>query len=464
MEKYTEIITSSIDENIPESSYVIELFENKKFAELKEALGELHSADIAEILDELPDEYFAPIYRLIPKELSAEVFVEMDSDRQEHVINSFTDRELSVFLDELYLDDTVDIIEEMPAVVVKRIIKNSKAENRELINKLLKYPKDSAGSIMTTEYVRLRANINVGEAISQIRKVALDKETVYTCYITDAQRHLIGIVTAKDILIHSEDTLLSDIMEESVVFARTTENREDVALKFDKYGFLALPVVDGEDRLVGIITVDDAMEVIKTETDADFAKIAAVTPSEESYLKTSSISIWKARIPWLMLLMLSATFSSAILTKFESVLPTVLLIFVPMLMGTGGNGGTQVSVTVIRAISVGELKFKDIPRVVLKEFFVGVLCAVSLGVVAFGKVMLVDNLIMQNPAANIFVALAVGLAIGLTIMASKLVGCVLPLVAKKLGFDPAVMASPFITTIVDILSLILYFVVAQALL
>lgn len=454
----------SPEERIPEIEVLTEMIDTKRFSEFKKIVESIPPADVALILENMPKKYGAAAYRLLPKELASEVFVEMEAELQEHLINSFTDAELSLVLEELYIDDTVDIIEEMPAVVVKRIIKNSQSENRDIINRLLKYPKDCAGAIMTTEYVRFKKDMTVSDALSHVRRVAIDKETIYTCYVTDEKRRLIGIVTAKDLLISPLDKTLEEIMEESVVFAKTTDDKEEVALKFDRYGFLALPVVDAECRLVGIITVDDAISVIKEEAEEDFAKMAAITPSETSYLKTSAFSLFKSRIVWLLFLMVSATFSSAILNKFESFLPSVLLIFVPMLMGTGGNGGGQSSVTVIRAISLGEVEFSNLLKVMWKEVRVGTLCGITLGAVAFLKVLFVDRWIMQNSAVNASVALAVALSVVITIIVSKLVGSILPILAKKIGFDPAVMASPFITTLVDVLALLLYFAISYILL
>lgn len=454
----------SVEERIPTPDELIRMIEEKRFSSFKSILECLPAADIAELFNQIPGKYYAVFYRLLSKEIAAEVFVEMDSDLKEHIINSFTDSELSDMLDELYLDDTVDIIEEMPATVVKRIIRNSSMKNRGIINKLLKYPKDSAGTIMTTEYVRFTKDMTVEAALSHIRCVAIDKETIYTCYVTDEKRRLIGIVTAKELLIANLQTRLYEIMEESVMFVNTTDDKEDVARKFDKYGFLALPVVDAECRLVGIVTVDDAISVLNDETEEDFAKMAAITPSETSYLKTSAFALWKLRIPWLLLLMISATLSSAILNRFESALPAILLIFVPMLMDTGGNCGSQASVTVIRSLSVGEARFADLPKILWKETRVGIMCGATLGAVAFLKVIFIDKWIMQNPEVTFSVALSVSAAVALTIITAKLIGAVLPLIAKKIGFDPAVMASPFITTLVDAISLLLYFFISMLLL
>lgn len=450
------------EELLPKLDELTALIDEKKYSEFVHIISDVPAADIAELFGELDESYHARFYRLLPKEIASEVFVLMDSDAQEAIIASFTDLELASMLEELYLDDTVDIIEEMPANVVKRIIKNSTHENRSMINRLLRYPKDSAGTIMTTEYVRFNGSMTVGEALDHVRRVAIDKETIYTCYVTDPYRRLQGIVTAKDLLISSLDTELSEIMEDSVVFVTTTDDKEDVANKFHKYDFLALPVVDAEHRLVGIVTVDDAIDVIKEEAEEDFAVMAAITPSETPYLKTSALGIFKSRIPWLLLLMVSATFSSTILSFFETALTAVFVLFVPMLMDTGGNSGSQASVTVIRGISLGEVKLSDVLRVIWKEVQVGILCGVCLGAVTFGKVLLVDRLIMGNPEVSLLVAGIVAITLALTVVIAKFIGCTLPMLAAKIGFDPAVMASPFITTIVDALSLIVYFFIASA--
>ena len=451
-------------ENRCSPTEISKMIEERRFSEFRERIESMPTADIAEILDLMPKEYALRAYRLLPKETAAEVFVEMEREMREHLINLFSDSELSLTLEELYIDDTVDIIEEMPATVVKRIIKSSTKENRAIINNLLRYDKNSAGSIMTTEYVRFKRDMTVNDALIHIRRVAGDKETVYTCYVTDENRRLIGIVTARDLLTSELSARLDDIMTEGAVFVYTDDTREDVGNKFEKYGFLALPVVDKECRLVGIITVDDVIEVMKEKTEEDFAKMAAITPREESYLKAGVFSIWKARIPWLLLLMISATFSSAILSRFELALPAVLLLFVPMLMDTGGNSGSQASVTVIRALSVGEATLADFYRILRKEVAVGAVAGLSLGAVAFLKVYLVDGLLLGNGEVDLRVAVAVSLATALTVIVAKIIGASLPLLAKKIGLDPAVMASPFITTLVDAISLILYFFIALAIL
>ena len=450
----------SAEENVEEPSRVTELIEAKKYAELKTLLDEIPPIDIAEIFSEVEAKYHAVILRLLGKEVAADVFVELDTDTQRVIIESFSDRELAAILEEMYLDDTVDIIEEMPAAVVKRIIKSSSKDDREMINRLLLFDKDTAGAIMTTEYVRLIPEMTVGEALEHIKAVAIDKETIYTCYVTDRKRHLLGIVTAKALLLSDSDVALEDIMEENVVFSRTSDDKEEVALLFDRYGFLALPVVDSECRLVGIVTVDDAMDVIREETEEDFAKMAGMTPTETTYLKTSAWDFLKARLPWLLLLMFSATISSAILTIFEDALSAALVLFVPMIMGTGGNSGGQSSVTVIRSLSLGEIEFKDLFRVMRKELAVGILAGALVGLATFVKVVFIDRLLLGNPDVSIIVALAVAVSLALTIVFAKLIGAALPILAKKLGFDPAVMASPFITTLVDAASLLIYFVIA----
>ena len=444
----------------------LELLENKRFAELKSLLEEQNPVDINDIIDELTDEKSVLIYRLLPKEIAAEVFVEMDSDRQEYLINIFSDSQLKDVLDELYYDDTADIIEEMPANVVKRILKVASPDVRKAVNELLKYPDDSAGSIMTTEFVRLRKSFTVEESLDFIRSVGVNKETIYTCYVTDDKNHLIGIVTAKDLLLSDRSELISEIMEDNVISVNTLADTENIALMFGKYDFLALPVVDNEDRLVGIITVDDAIDVMQEETEEDFSKISAITPNDTEYLKTSVFKLWASRIPWLMILMISATFTGMIISKFESALAVlpILTAFIPMLMGTGGNAGSQASVTVIRGISLGQVEFSDFFKVLWKECRVSILCGAVLGIAAVGKVMLVDNILMQNPDVTIFVAIVVGLTLFATIVSAKIIGCALPLIAKKTGLDPAVMASPLITTLIDTVSLLVYFYFATIIL
>jgi magnesium transporter len=441
--------------------HLLTLLGEKKYSEIRAIAAELPPPDLAEIIEAAPKESHLILFRFLSKELAAETFVEMSPALQCELTMDFKDSELSGLLSEMYLDDMVDMIEEMPAVVVKRILRQTRPEDRELVNQLLKYPKSSAGSVMTVEYVRFRENMTVKAALKHIKEVAIDKETIYTCYVTDKDRHLIGVVTVKDLLLADEDVELSEIMDGNVISVHTGDEREEVALLLDKYDFLAMPVVDSEDRLVGIITVDDAIDVLTEESEADFAMMAAITPTETPYLKTGVLSIWLARIPWLLLLMISSTFSSTILSGFESALPAVLILFVPMLMGTSGNAGGQSSVTVTRGISLKEISFGDLWRVMLKEVTVGTMCGISLGACAFLKVILIDRLLTGNEAVTVQVALSVAIAIAVSVIVSKLIGAALPILTKKIGLDPAVMASPIITTVVDAISLILYFVVAR---
>lgn len=438
------------------------LAQEKRFIELRNLMTEAEPADIALLFDELSHEDAPIVFRVLPKELAAEVFVEMDSDLQERFIGTFTDSELKNILVELYLDDIVDIVEEMPANVVSRILAN--ADDRHTINHLLSYPGDSAGSIMTVEYINLRPDMTVQETFAHIRRVGFDSETIYTCYVT-VSRKLIGVISVQTLLLADPNTIISDIMTTNVVSVPTLMDKEEVALLFSKYDFLALPVVDKEERLVGIITVDDALDVISEADEEDFTKMAAITPTDRPYLKTSTLQIWLTRIPWLLILMVSATFTGIIISSFESALAAqvVLTAFIPMLMGTGGNAGSQASVTVIRGISLGEIEFHDLLRVVWKEFRVAILCGATLAVATFMKLLLVDKAIMGGDI-TIMVAMAVSVTQFLTVICAKIIGCLMPLLAEKLGFDPAVMASPFITTIVDALSLLVYFGIASLLL
>lgn len=445
------------------------LLEEKDFYDLKILLQEMEPADIALVLEEFPDKKICLLFRVLPKDLAAETFVEMESENQELLLSSFTDAEIKEILDELYIDDTVDIIEEMPANVVRRIIRNSSHEDRLIINELLKYPDDSAGSIMTTEYVRLNESITVADALKHIKRTGVDKETIYTCYVTKPDRTLLGYITAKTLLLSEDDEIISDIMETNMIVAHTDEDKEVVVKEMSKYDLLALPVVDKENRLVGIVTVDDAIDVMEEEATEDVEKMAAITPSDKPYLSTSVFEIWKNRIPWLFLLMLSATFTGAIITYFEdklvaSIAGTALIAFIPMLMGTGGNAGGQSSVTIIRGLAVEEIRMSDIISIVFKELRVSLLCSVSLAVVNFVKMMLVDNLLFKNPNITIQVAMTVSLTLVLVVIVAKIVGCTLPIIAKRIGFDPAVMASPFITTIIDAVSLLIYFNIASSIL
>ena len=442
-----------------ELEQLMELVQTKQFRKLRSILMEMNEVDVAEFLDELGPEETILVFRLLPKEQAAEVFAELeDSDDQERLINALNDKELREVLDELYLDDTVDVIEDMPANVVSRILRNSDPASRSQINQLLNYPKDSAGSIMTTEYVFLHPDATVEESFARIRKEGMDKETIYTCYVTQ-NRVLLGVVTVRRLLLSAYETKIRDIMETNVLSVNTHDDKEDVAQMLNKYDLSAIPVVDGDNRLVGIVTFDDAMDVIEEETTEDFEKMAAILPSDKPYLKTGVFETWRSRIPWLMLLMLSATFTGIIITQFESALAAcvVLTSFIPMLSGTGGNSGSQSSVAVIRALSLDEIDFSDLIAVVWKESRVAVLCGVCLACANFVKMMVVDRWLMNNPAVTPVVALVVCLTLVFTVLCAKVVGCTLPMAAEKIGIDPAVMASPFITTIVDALSLLIYF-------
>ena len=442
---------------------LMQLVEQRQYRRLREELAQMNEVDIAEFLDELDVEQEILVFRLLPKDMAAEVFTSLENaDDQEKLIGALSDRELREVLDELYMDDTVDLIEDMPANVVSRILRNTDASTRSQINQLLNYPKDSAGSIMTTEFVDLHPDATVEQSFARIRRVGLDKETVYTCYVTQ-NRVLLGVVTVRRMLLSAYETRIGDIMETNVLSVNTHEDKEDVAQLFSKYDLSAIPVVDGEDRLVGIITFDDAMDVIEEETTEDFEKMAAILPSDKPYLKTGVFETWRSRIPWLLLLMLSATFSGMIITHFESVLAScvVLTSFITMLSGTGGNSGSQSSVAVIRALSLGEVEFSDMFAVVWKELRVALLCGACLGAANFAKMMLVDRLLMGNGEVTVPVALVVCCTLVLTVLCAKIVGCTLPMAAEKLGIDPAVMAAPFITTIVDALSLLIYFAIAS---
>ncbi len=451
-----------MDENI------LKLIEERKFSVLKTLLSEMQPPDIAAIFEDAPEKDIPIMFRILPKELAAEVFVEMDSDMQQLLIEAFSDKELHDVIDELFMDDTVDIIDEMPATVTKRILQQTDSKTRRMINQLLAYPDDSAGSIMTTEYIDLKKSMTVEDAFDRIRKIGIDSETIYSCYVTDAGRHLLGIVSVKDLLLNAKSEIIGNIMDENIIFANTLDDKELVAGLFEKYDILALPIVDKESRLVGIVTVDDAIDVMQEEATEDIEKMAAILPSEHSYFKTSVFDTYKARIPWLMLLMISATFTGAIIAGFEDKLSELvaLVAFIPMLMDTGGNSGSQASVTVIRAISMGDIEFKDILRVLWKEIRVAFFCATTLVSVNFIKLFFVDNLLMHNfdKGQVILEICVVSVTLFCAILVAKIIGCSLPILAKKIGFDPAVMASPLITTIVDAVSLIIYFTAARIIL
>ncbi len=443
---------------------VEQLIELKQYVKLRELLADLNPADMAALFELLSDKVIPLVFRILPKELANEVFAYIDSDKQELLIRGFSDQELKQVIDDLFLDDTVDIIEEMPAKVVARILHAADPTLRRQINEILKYPEDSAGSVMTVEYVSLHKDSTVEDAFKKIRRESINKETVYTCYVTE-NRRLIGTVSVKDLLLASEDAIVSDIMETNVIFVNAYEDREVVAQTFSKYDVLALPVVDHEQRLVGIITVDDAMDVMEAEATEDIEKMAAITSTDRPYLKTGVFNIWLNRIPWLLLLMLSATFTGSIINSFEDALTAfpILVSFIPMLMGTGGNAGGQSSVTVIRGIAVGEIELCDIFKVLWKELRVAVLCGVTLAVTGLLKIILVDNLLLET-GVSYGETLVVSITLMVTVFAAKLIGCALPIIAKAIKLDPAVMASPFITTIIDALSLAVYFFIASRIL
>ena len=439
------------------------LLDDKKFSTLRDILITMKPFDIAAVFENLQDEKMPILFRILPKELAAETFVEMDDETQEFLIHGFSDSELKEVVDELFVDDAVDLIEEMPANVVKRILRQADKDMRKQINELLKYPEDSAGSIMTTEFIVLRPDMTAEMAIKRIRITGVDKETIYTCYVTDANNKLIGITTVKDLLLAEDDELVKSIMEENVISVTTLADQEQVAQMFSNYNFLALPVVDNENRLVGIVTIDDAIDVIQEEATEDIEKMAAVLPSDKPYMKTSVFGLYKKRAPWLLILMLSATFTSAIISSFEAVLANVLILssFIPMITGSGGNAGSQASVSVIRALSLGEIHFRSIFLVLWKEFRVSILCGITLAAANFVKLLLFD----LNGQENAFmIALVISLTLVGTIIMAKLVGGSLPLLASKVGFDPAVMANPLISTVCDSLSLLIYFGVAKLIL
>ncbi len=443
-----------------------ELLRRKQYGALRELLTDLEPADIASIFEDLDAESIPLLFRLLPKEPAAEVFVELEPDAQEMLIRGFSNTELKEVLDELYLDDAVDIVEEMPANVVKRILKHADPDTRKSINEILKYPEDSAGAMMTTELLDLKRTMTMADAFKRIRRQGEDMETINVCYVTDEQRHLLGIVSIRTLLLADDDDTVGDVMDPNVISVTTLEDKEDVAQTFSKYDFIALPVVDQENRLVGIITVDDAIDVMEAEATEDFEKMAAMLPSDKPYLKTGVLETWKARIPWLMVLMLSATFTGMILNHYETALAACLVLnaFIPMITGTGGNSGTQASVAVIRALSLDEVNFRDIGRVVWKELRVALLCGACLGGANFVKMLLVDRALLHNAAVTPTVALVVCLTLVFVVCFAKLVGCALPILAERVGLDPAVMASPFISTIVDAVSLIIYFRFASLLL
>ena len=451
------------DELLQVEEFISQLLKEKIYAVLKQTLSDLHPADASAIFEDLFEEMtdekdLLILFRLLPKDLAAETFSFMNSDMQEQLMNLFSDKEMKEVLEQSFIDDTVDLIEEMPANVVKRILQNSNPQTRQEINQILNYPADSAGSIMTTEYISLRPSMTVDDAFTRIRRVGSNKETIYTCYVTLENRKLIGMVSVKDLLSSEYEDKIRDIMETNLVYVETDTDKEEVAATASKYDFLAVPVVDKERRLVGIVTIDDVIDVIQEENTEDIEKMAAMLPSEKPYLRTSVFTTWKQRIPWLLLLMISATFTGKIINSFQDALAAnaALTAFIPMLMDTGGNSGSQASVTIIRGMSLDEIEFSDIFKIIWKELRVAILCGATLAVCNFVKLLIVDRVTMP-------VAMIVCLTLVITVIMAKFIGCTLPMLAKKAGFDPAVMASPFITTIVDALSLIVYFTIATRL-
>ena len=445
------------------------LLEQRKIKELRQTLAEMNEFDISEFLGEIWEEdtqRMAMVFRLLSKEIAAAVFANLEVEEQETIINSITDTELAGIIEELYVDDAVDMMEELPANVVKRVMRTATPETRNLINQYLKYPENSAGSIMTAEFVDLKKYMSVREAFARIRKIGEDKETIYVCYVTSAKRKLEGVITVKKLLLSDDDTILEDIMDRNVIYATTTDDQEEVSEQISDYDLIAIPVVDKEGCLVGIVTVDDVIDVMEQEATEDIEKMAGITPSDKPYSRTSAVDIWKNRIPWLMFLMLSATFTGMIVTHFEDALATqvALAAFMPMLMGNGGNSGSQASTAVIRSLSLGDIEPADVLKVIWKELRVAFLCGLSLAAANFIKMLLVDRMLLNNDAVTLMVAATVSLTIVFVVMFAKVVGSTLPIVAEKIGVDPAVMASPLISTITDAVSLLIYFTIAKALL
>ena len=442
---------------------LMQLLDERRMKELQLRLEDMNEFDVAEFLSEIGDNRMPMVFRLLSKQMAADVFANFDSPEQEQIINSITDSELSAIIEELYVDDAVDMMEELPANVVKRVMRTATPETRRLINQYLNYPENSAGSIMTAEFVDLKKYMNVRESIARIRRIGEDKETIYTCFVTSADRKLEGVLSVRDLLLSDDETVIEDIMDTNIVFCMTHDDQEEAAEKISDYDLMALPVVDKEGRLVGIVTVDEVIDVMEAEATEDFELMAAMTPSDKPYSRTSAWDMWKRRVPWLMFLMLSATFTSMIINSFEDALAVqaVLIGFIPMLMGTGGNSGAQASTAVIRSISLGDTEPEDVGRVIWKEFRVAILCGVTLAAVNFAKMLLVDRLLLHNDGVTLTVAAVVSLSIVLIVMFAKVVGSVLPIAAEKLGVDPAVMANPLISTITDAVSLLIYFEIAK---
>jgi len=431
------------------------LLKTKQYSELRARMKEMNAADIADIMDDLENEDSLKMFRILPKDIAADVFADLELDDQQYIITSLSDKEASSIIDNLYADDATDLLEEMPANVVKKILANAHPDTRKDINHLLRYADDSAGSLMTVEFVDLRFKMTVAEAIVRIRRIGLDKETCNTCYVVDDQRVLLGTVALRYLLIMDENAVIGDIMNKNVISINTATDQEEVAQTFQKYDFTAMPVVDNENRMVGIITIDDVVDILQEEATEDIEKMAAILPSDKPYFKTGVLETWKNRIPWLLFLMISATFTGAIITRYESALAAyvVLTAYIPMLMDTSGNAGSQASVSIIRGISLGEIEFKELPRALWKEIRVAILCGATLAAANFLKLLLLDHLAI--PVAGV-----ICLTLVIVVLFAKAIGCTLPLLAERLGFDPAVMASPLITTIVDAVALMTYFAIA----
>lgn len=442
------------------------LLDNREMKQLQRRMEEMNEFDVAEFLSELDDNRMPMVFRLLKKETAAQVFANFEAPEQEKIINSITDSELSAIMEELYVDDAVDMMEELPANVVKRAMRTATPATRNLINQYLRYPENSAGSIMTSEFIDLKKYMSVKESLARIRRIGEDKETIYVCFVISADRKLEGIVTVKDLLLNDDSTIIEDLMDTNVIFASTTEDQESVSEKFSDYDLMTMPVVDKEGRLVGIVTVDDIIDVMEQEATEDFEIMAGMTPSDKPYSRTSVVDMWKNRIPWLMFLMLSATFTSMILTSFEEALAVVpvLVAFIPMLMGTGGNSGAQASTAVIRSLSIGDTEPRDALRVMWKEWRVSILCGLTLALVNFIKMLLLDGMLLHNESITITVAATVSISVVFIVMFAKVVGCTLPILAEKIGVDPAVMANPLISTLTDAVSLLIYIFVARLIL
>lgn len=446
-------------EEIKDLEIIKELLGTKQYTRLRQRIADMNIPDIAAVMEELEEEDLLKVFRILPKSMAADVFSYLEVENQQLIIISLSDREAANIINNLMADDATDLLEEMPANIVKKLLANASADTRRDINHLLRYPEDSAGSIMTVEYVDLKENMTVEDAIQRIRQIGVDSETINICYVLDTKRTLVGTVALRYLLISAQDAIIGDIMHENVVYLNTLMDQEEVARQFQKYDFTSMPVVDNESRLVGIITVDDVVDILQEEATEDIEKMAAIVPSDKPYMKTGVFETWKKRIPWLLLLMISATFTGSIITSFEAALSVfpILTAFIPMLMDTGGNAGGQASVTIIRGLSLNELDYQDVPVIIWKEVRVAFMCGITLSAAYFVKLMVLDKVGMS-------VALVVCLTLVAAVVIAKMIGCTLPILAKRLGFDPAVMASPFITTIVDALSLIIYFAIATRIL